>query len=63
MLTYKCFDIVTEDGIPYNSCVVTVPEHDMSCAVERQEHLVAVSGALESLVGSVESFRYERVEM
>ena len=63
MLTYKCFDIVTEDGTPYNSCVVTVPKHDISCAVERQEFIVAVSGALENIIGPVERFSYEPITM
>ena len=55
---YRCFDIVTEDGTPYNSCVVTVPAIDLSTALDRYENIVAISGALENLVGSVESFRY-----
>lgn len=60
---YRCFDIVTEDGTPYNSCVVTVPAIDLSTALDRYENIVAISGALENLVGSVESFRYVQETM
>lgn len=58
MISYRCFDIVTEDGTPYNSCVVTVPVIDMSQPENRYENLVAITGALETLVGPVETFRY-----
>ena len=58
MNSYRCFDIVTEDGTPYNSCVVTVPVIDMSQPEDRYENLVAISGALENLIGPVETFSY-----
>jgi hypothetical protein len=61
MRYYKCTDIETVDGTPYNSCVVSVPEIDLSDAVDRYENLVAVSGALESIVGEVERFSMEEV--
>ena len=61
MRYYKCTNIETVDGTPYNSCVVSVPEIDLSEAVDRYENLVAVSGALESIVGEVERFSMEEV--
>lgn len=61
MRYYKCTDIETVDGTPYNSCVVSVPAIDLSDAVDRYENLVAVSGALESIVGEVERFSMEEV--
>jgi hypothetical protein len=61
MRYYKCTNIETVDGTPYNSCVVSVPAIDLSDAVDRYENLVAVSGALESIVGEVERFTMEEV--
>ena len=61
MRYYKCTDIETADGTPYNSCTVSVPEIDLSEAVDRYENLIAVSGALESIVGEVERFSMEEV--
>jgi hypothetical protein len=61
MRYYKCTNIETVDGTPYNSCVVSVPAIDLSEAVDRYENLVAVSGALESIVGEVERFSMEEV--
>lgn len=58
MISYRCFDIVTEDGTPYNSCVVTVPAIELSNPEDRYENLVAITGALETLVGPVETFCY-----
>ena len=58
MVSYRCFDIVTEDGTPYNSCVVTVPSIELSKPEDRYENLVAISGALENLIGPVEIFSY-----
>lgn len=58
MVSYRCFEIVTEDGTPYNSCVVTVPAIDLSKPEDRYENLVAITGALETLVGPVETFSY-----
>jgi hypothetical protein len=59
MRYYKCTDIETVDGTPYNSCVVSVPAIDLGEASDRYENLVAVTGALESLVGEVERFSME----
>ena len=61
MRYYKCVDIATVDGTPYNSCVVSVPAIYLSEASDRYENLVAVTGALESLIGEVESFSYKEV--
>jgi hypothetical protein len=61
MRYYKCTDIETVDGTPYNSCVVSVPAIDLSEAVDRYENLAAVSGALESIVGEVERFSMEEI--
>jgi hypothetical protein len=61
MRYYKCTNIETVDGTPYNSCVVSVPAIDLSDAVDRYENLVAVSGALENIVGEVERFSMEEV--
>lgn len=58
MVHYRCFDIKTEDGTPYNYLVVTVPAIDLSTPENRYENLVAISGALESIIGSVETFSY-----
>ena len=58
MNSYRCYDIVTGDGTPYSSCVVTVPVIDMSQPEDRYENLVAISGALENLIGPVETFSY-----
>jgi hypothetical protein len=61
MRYYKCTNIETVDGTPYNSCVVSVPAIDLSDALDRYENLVAVSGALENIVGEVERFTMEEV--
>ena len=61
MRYYKCTNIETVDGTPYNSCVVSVPAIDLSEAVDRYENLAAVSGALESIVGEVERFSMEEI--
>lgn len=57
---YKCYDIDREDGhVNVISCLVSVPVFDLNDAVGRQENLAAISGALESIVGPVESFSYK----
>jgi hypothetical protein len=61
MRYYKCTNIETVNGTPYNSCVVSVPAIDLSDALDRYENLVAVSGALENIVGEVERFTMEEV--
>jgi hypothetical protein len=62
MRYYKCTDIETVDGTPYNSCVISVPSMDLSEAIDRYEHRVAITGALENIVGEVERFSYTEVE-
>ena len=65
MLTknYRCYDIDREEsGVKVISCLVTVPVIDLSDAVGRQENLAAISGALESIIGPVESFSYEEYQ-
>jgi hypothetical protein len=61
MRYYKCTNIETVNGTPYNSCVVSVPAIDLSDALDRYENLVAVSGELENIVGEVERFTMEEV--
>lgn len=63
MITYKCYNIVTEDSQLSHSCVISVPAANMETPEDRQEHLVAMSGELEKLVGPVESFQYELVTL
>ena len=62
MRQYNCYDIETvSKEVDYLNCVVSVPTIDLSEAVDRQENLAAISGVLESIVGEVESFRFEEV--
>ena len=57
---YVCTDIEVDDKSKnIISCLVSVPVVDLSDAVGRQENVVAISEALESIVGPVESFRYK----
>jgi len=59
---YNCTDIKTVNtDVEYFNCKVFVPSIDLSEAVDRQENLAAISGALENIVGEVESFSYEEV--
>ena len=60
MRQYNCYDIKTVNtDVEYFNCTVFVDDIDLSGAVDRQENLVAISGALENIVGEVDSFRYE----
>ena len=60
MRQYNCYDIKTVNTeVEYFNCTVFVDDIDLSEAVDRQENLVAISGALENIVGEVDSFRYE----
>jgi len=62
MRQYNCYDIETvSKEVDYKNCVVFVPTIDLTEAVDRQENLAAISGVLESIVGEVESFRFEEV--
>ena len=60
MRQYNCYDIKTVNtDVEYFNCTVFVDDIDLTEAVDRQENLVAISGALENIVGEVDSFRYE----
>jgi len=60
MRQYNCYDIKTVNtDVEYFNCTVFVDDIDLNEAVDRQENLVAISGALENIVGEVDSFRYE----
>ena len=60
MRQYNCYDIKTVNtDVEYFNCTVFVDDIDLGEAVDRQENLVAISGALENIVGEVDSFRYE----
>jgi hypothetical protein len=62
MRQYNCYDIKTVNtDVEYFNCTVFVPDIDLSEAADRQENLVAISGALENIVGEVDSFSYEEV--
>lgn len=63
MNIYKCYDILLENGsvIPEGP-TVEVGSFDVADPLSRQEHRVAISGALEGVIGdSVESFSYQRI--
>ena len=61
---YVCTDIDADDKSKnIISCLVSVPVVDLSDAVGRQENLAAISGALESIVGPVESFSYQEYKV
>jgi hypothetical protein len=64
MLNYKCYGITLEDGsFLQDEYVVGVSKVDMSDPLDRQEHLAAISGSLESVVGrEIESYSYMRIE-
>ena len=57
---YKCTDIKTVNpDVEYTNCTVFVPAIDLSTPEDRLENLSAISGALETFVGEVESFSYK----
>jgi len=59
---YNCTDIKTVNtDVEYFSCKVFVPSIDLSTPEDRLDNLAAISWALESIVGEVDSFRYEEV--
>lgn len=64
MITYKCYGITLENGsFLQDEYIVRVHEADMKDALDRQEHLAAISGTLESVVGyDIESYTYVRVD-
>jgi hypothetical protein len=60
MRQYNCYDIETVNKeVDYKNCTVFVPAIDLSTPEGRLENLSAISGALETFVGEIESFRYE----
>ena len=62
MRQYNCYNIETvSKEVDYKNCVVSVPAIDLSMPEDRQENLSAISGALENIVGEVDSFSYEEV--
>lgn len=66
MISYLCENIVLDDetGTNLNAKVlVTVNHGDMSTPLDRYDHLVAITGALENAVGNpISRFSYNRVE-
>lgn len=66
MISYLCENIVLDDetGTNLNAKVlVTVNNGDMSTPLDRYDHLVAITGALENAVGNpISCFSYNRVE-
>lgn len=64
MLTYKCYGITLENGsFLQDEYIVRVHGVDMTDPLNRQEHLSAISGTLESVVGhDIESYSYMRVD-
>jgi len=62
MRQYNCYDIKTVNtDVEYFNCTVFVPAIDLSMPEDRLENLSAISGALENIVGEVDSFSYEEV--
>ena len=64
MLTYKCYNITLDDGsLLQDEYGVSVPEVDLSDPLDRADHIVAISGALENVMGRyVDSFSYMKAE-
>lgn len=66
MISYLCENIVLDDetGTSLDAKVlVTVNNGDMSTPLDRYDHLVAITGALENAVGNpISCFSYNRVE-
>jgi len=63
MINYICDSILLEDGSIFGKDVtISVPESDLSTAEDRYEHLVSITGVLETVIGSqVEKFSYSRL--
>lgn len=66
MISYLCENIVLDDETSTSlnaKVLVTVNNGDMSTALDRYDHLVAITGALENALGNpVSCFSYNRVE-
>lgn len=66
MISYLCENIVLDDETSTSldaKVLVTVNNGDMSTPLDRYDHLVAITGALENAVGNpISCFSYNRVE-
>ncbi len=66
MISYLCENIVLDDetGTSLDAKVlVRVNNGDMSTPLDRYDHLVAITGALENAVGNpISRFSYNRME-
>ena len=64
MITYKCYGITLENGsFLQDEYTIRVHGADMKDALDRQDHLAAISGTLGGVVGhDIESYSYVRVD-
>jgi hypothetical protein len=66
MISYVCENIVLDDDASTNlnaKVLVSVEDGDMSTPLDRYDHLVAITGALENAVGNpISCFSYNRVQ-
>lgn len=66
MISYLCENIVLDDETSTSlnaKVLVRVNNGDMSTALDRYDHLVAITGALENALGNpISCFSYNRVE-
>ena len=66
MISYLCENIVLDDETSTSlnaKVLVRVNNGDMSTPLDRYDHLVAITGALENALGNpVSCFSYNRVE-
>lgn len=66
MISYLCENIVLDDETSTSldaKVLVRVNNGDMSTPLDRYDHLVAITGALENAVGNpISCFSYNRVE-
>ena len=66
MISYLCENIVLDDETSTSldaKVLVTVNNGDMSTPLDRYDHLVAITGALENALGNpISCFSYNRVE-
>lgn len=66
MISYLCENIVLDDEASTSldaKVLVRVNNGDMSTPLDRYDHLVAITGALENALGNpISCFSYNRVE-
>lgn len=66
MISYLCENIVLDDETSTSldaKVLVRVNNGDMSTPLDRYDHLVAITGALENAVGNpISRFSYNRME-